>query len=106
MDDLASREYLALDDLGTPSSSVGETRASRELAYLLLDRRYRLGARFVTDITSNIPPERLANHFDPRVARRIDEMTSCYAMLHSERLSEISEQMDFRDDDRSSAQNS
>lgn len=73
-------EYLAIDDLGVGKSVAGkESEASRVLAYDLLDARY--ARELLTDVSSNMTPEELAQRFDLRIARRLDEMTTTHTML-------------------------
>jgi len=68
-----SVDVLCVDDLGVGLDSQGqETRAAREMLYDLIDQRY--WARKPTHITSNLNPQRLGEHYDDRIARRIKEL--------------------------------
>ena len=59
---------LVLDDLGAEKTSDW----SRQVFYLLLDRRYREMKQ--TIITTNLSLEQIAETFDDRVASRLCEM--------------------------------
>ena len=61
-------DLLVLDDLGAEKMS----EASRQIFYLLLDRRYRHCKQ--TIITSNLSLNELQEAFDDRIASRICEM--------------------------------
>lgn len=79
VDQLASLDYLAVDDLCFGRADQPETEANLRLAYELFDARYE--AKKTTDITTNLLPEDVEARFDARIGRRICEMCTVYPML-------------------------
>lgn len=61
-------DLLVIDDLGAEKV----TDWSRQLLYLLIDRRYRNGKQ--TIITTNLTPSQLAETIDARIVSRLAEM--------------------------------
>lgn len=79
LDRYAGYDLLCIDDLGIGRGGSQESEAALRLGYLLLDSRY--GSRQTTDVASNFTPKELETRFDERIARRIAEITTPYAMI-------------------------
>lgn len=74
LDKYSRKPLLIIDDLGAEKISEW----SRQVVYLLIDRRYRDCKQ--TIITSNLSIQALANQLDARIASRISEMGSILEM--------------------------
>lgn len=74
LDKYSRKPLLVIDDLGAEKISEW----SRQVVYLLIDRRYRDCKQ--TIITSNLSIQALANQLDARIASRISEMGSILEM--------------------------
>lgn len=68
VDRYSGKAFLVLDDVGAERVSDW----SRQMFYLLVDRRYR--ANLPTVITSNLSLNQIAEQIDDRIASRITEM--------------------------------
>lgn len=68
LDKYSQVNLLTLDDLGSEKTSEW----SRQVLYLLIDRRYRNCKQII--ITSNLSHGKLAEQLDDRIASRISEM--------------------------------
>jgi len=79
LDRYAAYDLLCIDDMGIGRGTSAESEAALRLGYLLLDSRY--GSRQTTDVASNLTPKELEARFDERIARRIAEITTPYAMI-------------------------
>lgn len=75
----ADLDYLAIDEIGMGRDGREESEFALGIAYALIDTRYE--RKLITDFTCNLRPEELAERFDERIARRINEMTVVYPML-------------------------
>lgn len=78
IDEHTRLDYLALDDFGIGRDDREESEFGLRIAFEILDRRYADGSTI--DIASNLTPDEIATRFDERVARRIRELTTVYAM--------------------------
>ena len=78
LDKYSRKPLLVIDDLG--AEKVSEW--SRQVAYLLIDRRYRDCKQ--TIITSNLSIQALAGQLDARIASRISEMGSIIEMQNKD----------------------
>ncbi len=75
-------DILCLDDLGAGKEIEGrESEAARVLLYTLIDYRYNNCLR--TYISSNLNPFELAERYDERIARRINEMCKIVVLKNS-----------------------
>ena len=79
LDHYAAFDLLCIDDMGIGRGTSPESEAALRLGYLLLDSRY--GSKQTTDVASNLTPRELETRFDERIARRIAEITTPYAMI-------------------------
>jgi len=79
LDKYVDLDFLVVDDIGVGRMEKTETNAAVRLAYVLFDRRYNNCK--VTDVTTNLTPGELAERFDERIARRLDEICGVYPML-------------------------
>jgi len=73
---LIAVDYLALDDFGLGEPDGRESDFRRELAFSIIDGRYRAGRSCVTDFSSNLKPDLIAQHFGERVAWRVFELAT------------------------------
>ena len=65
-------EVLFIDDIGVGADEQGEeSRHAREIMYDLINDRYYKKLPF--HIATNVPPAKLAEMYDERIARRINE---------------------------------
>lgn len=78
----ANAELLVLDDLGAAKHSDWV----EELNYRLINHRYE--HRLATLITSNVPPQQLAEHLGERVASRLSEMCTIVVLKGTDRRTE------------------
>ncbi len=77
---LKTLDYLAIDDLGAGLAELNKIQQQvlANVTYDVLDGRYNRGLH--TDLSANWPRDHMAELFDERIHRRIEELTTAYCM--------------------------